>query len=602
MAIEPSGRLAQTGADESPSSSGRRRFVAALFLAVLLGNWAPSQQLVFEGGIDPSWRQALTTFIGQKFTFTYGPIGWTIAGTAFSSFQLVVIVLVNVTLATWFAFELLGFFEDVGLQRWSIHLAGLFAILGSVVGTSASSNVEWFPVFVLLLGLRLARREKTGGRLVLLWAVSALALLSKFSFGLVGIFVAVTVTLPRLRSKDKSVMVESAAGLAIFAASLAALEHYAGVMPVLRIAIAHGSQMAIYPEPGWPVLLIPVIGAGIAFAARRGGLSLFQQPVILTCAVLGFLYKQGLSRADRWHSIIWVGFGPLCLVLLWIHMRPRSERTVVRYSAVIVCALIGAGLLTDGGSFAAMTKTVQSKALAVELLSSRSSFRSRNAAFDASNRKDVDGIRALVGSHSISVVPWDYSLLLGRGLTVQPFPVLQTYLLFTPAIDADAADAVFKEGPDFLLYAGLSIDDRAVQADAPRTRQALRCAYRGVADFGESRLLKRVAADEERRCRSTNVKAEHAVCPAGLQRTVTLERIPPGLLQRVGNAVGLAVSFDDGGEVLAGRLTAASFGYPVRIPQTPDGSQLSVGQVISRSARIRSMQCLSPGYIAVPST
>ena len=55
---------------EARPTSTLRRFVTAALLAVVLANWAPKGQLLLEGGIDPSWRQALSAFIGQRFTST----------------------------------------------------------------------------------------------------------------------------------------------------------------------------------------------------------------------------------------------------------------------------------------------------------------------------------------------------------------------------------------------------------------------------------------------------------------------------------------------------------------------------------------------------
>jgi len=97
-----------------------------------------------------------------------------------------------------------------------------------------------------------------------------------------------------------------------------------------------------------------------------------------------------------------------------------------------------------------------------------------------------EDIKQIIGKGTIDVYPWDLAYIYANVLTFRPKPILQTYVAFTPWLDAQDANFYRSpRAPDYLLWTRVhwggetgSIDGRYLLNDEPQALMEIMQNYK----------------------------------------------------------------------------------------------------------------------------
>jgi hypothetical protein len=559
-----------------------------VLLVAVIGNWAPISQVVRGNGLDPSWRQALTYFIGRQYSFTYGPLGWLIAGAAQNRVQLIAIMVSNFALLLFVACETNSLFHFFGLKREAIWFTGLLLGCFSLVGLAP----EWLPFLLAVASVRTAVQSPSAKRLMLNWLLATLCLLAKSSLGLLGIALAVLLSVFLVRRRAPFARWVSLAGSLVCLAGVWALSLTGDLRIIGGIAASFGAEMSIPYEQGvvGSLFFVPfILFAAIRIWRQAVGIVGRVEVPLLLGGTFVFLYLQGTTRADYGHFVIFAGLAPFLVALYQVVSRPAGSTIQVRrILPVVLSAVCLAGLFAEDGFLSAVTAVHPSKFTATRSVIDRTMLDNRDT-LNPEFKMMLTDVETIVGDQTISPYPWEYGDLIGALPGLTPLPTLQNYVAFTPEIDHYVAETLTVEGPDFILFREQQIDKRHPNADSPRTRRALTCAYESVGAFPAGhRLLKRKSTDELS-CSFSDALSAASECASGDTWAVVLTTEKLSLTRRGLAMVGFKTPLLFGRPPMNGRLTAASFGYPVVV--NSDVSREEIAQALPEEVAVSQFGC-----------
>jgi hypothetical protein len=484
--------------------SGKSWIIAGV-LGYLAVSTFPAQFFIFGPGLDPSWVYAVnvlpqTSFaLGRDAFFTYGPLGYLIHPLDIGSNLLQASV-------GWFVLQAIIF-----VVAW-IHLrreGGLPALaLFGVLFIAANSIGLYFEYRLLLaLGLLLSLAPSRKAPVTYIpWllggVLAGMLLYVKFTTGVGAILMMLSVmAVAGVRDRRRSLTASAVLGGAFLASVLIVggitLGSVATIPRFLRwsLEIAGGFSVGMsFPEPGALAIAgIVSVGAvvGVVLARRRfeAGLAPAALALVLISA-LAFRHAY-----IRHHGRMMFGVALAVLALLALTARGRRSLAVVGMAGVLVagmaslaaisplcaCPWNANGFLPVGG-FHGVMDTIQLGETRQRLAGLH------EAAFET--HRIPPGMLSQLREGDADAIPREIAILGAHEIEWRPNPVLQTYHIFTPALDELVAEHFAEDAaaPDRLLTQLWDLDRRHPMFAAPAMWRSIMGHYQAadlpLADIG----------------------------------------------------------------------------------------------------------------------
>ena len=508
---------------------GSRRGVL-LISALLLVAALPFAGHAVIPGLDPSYFFALNWLFlhgrpgADDLLFSYGPLGMLCHPQPMGHNLVIANLLRGMVAAAfvWFFLQLSLVSRRRGPEDGTGR--GRAAQVGRLVFALAGANVILhLPFLYLLFGLTLLALllNRSTGRaeyLTLALICPALAFVIKPGFWILCLSLSLSHALLVAMARRKASFLAAAlgwSGLALATFWLAAGGTLTGLVRQLRaqweLAVGNSAAMTLPSDIGW-VLVLP---AGLlligALMLLKPGRSLLAALILPTLAWA----KYALGRPDHAYHL-----HHLALLLAVIFLagagagkggRPgRGQQWWVAFAMVAV-ALIGLhlGIRSVGGVGVQTTSPLALLSHAVEPtglldMGKRLSPGGEARRLEQGARPAMDEVRLgrrvlnRIGTRTVDVYPWNLALIHANRLAWAPRPVLQSYIAYTPWLDAqNAAHLASPRAPAFMLWEVnkqlgpiMSIDLRYLLSDEPRTMMEVVRRYR-LCDAGKKVALLR---------------------------------------------------------------------------------------------------------------
>lgn len=249
-------------------------------------------------------------------------------------------------------------------------------------------------------------------------------------------------------------------------------------------------------------------------------------------------WKHGMARADVVHVTGFVQFLVVFLLMFLLISPQRSLRVI------FLCALIPGLLLIQLTRYERIGEYAERSFIRAgnlwntlgnydSLVTSKGS----EIAFAIRNQKLPDTLKSLIGTSSVDVYPWNYSLAGANELNWRPRPVLNSYAAYTQWLDErDALHFASAGAPEFILWEftdpnerGMdleSIDNRYLLNDEPSALSAVISRYEPV--YHSSRFVLLRKRSQPFKCKSTRLSSAHSL-PFG--EWLDVPRIDGGILR-----------------------------------------------------------------------
>lgn len=421
---------------------------------------------------------------GSDLVWTYGPLGFLNApglwfgDTAVMAFvyQLLARLLLSIALY-------------LGARRSFGPIGGL--IVAWVVAT-AVTNDPVLPVALMVGALAVLERDRpvrtVRAVLVLAGAITALEVLIKLSIGveLVALTVILVLSLP---DRARAAKWAAIAFAAVFLVGWLASGQSLGDIPsYLRngasiVSGYNSAYIADYSVLDWTfsvflaVALLGLLGvlrmtATSSARSRWGAVALWLVFVFLT-------FKQGFVRHDGGH--VQYAFDALLGGLVAVRWRPGDRALGLAALGVALGAMLA--LITAPIDGWLDTDTRVAKVFdEIGVLASKtqrvSYEQGGKAAVRALDPLDP-GTLALLGRHTVHVMPYEADIPWAYGLRWRPLPVFEAEAAYTTRLDSVNADfARSSKAPERILYTNdTDIDGRVLSLDEPATTRAILCRY-----------------------------------------------------------------------------------------------------------------------------
>ena len=502
--------------ERTPPAGERSRtavvLVAASFLSILLGFRLGMNREDAVGyglqvpapGIDLSYTYAMNRasaegrVFGRDFVSTYGPFGYCIAAmdvpgivTPWILSQLFLTVALGLAAAAYSA--------SVGGRLVSI-ITGI-ALLLAAIHVSAD-EYRWLGLVVLLVLLGLRAK---GRRALAVFATAGLlagfAMLIKLSLGsgaLLTVGAAAFLARPwrAIGPRVVAASISAAAGL-----GLGLWLHHGsldGLVEYLRTAAAvtngYSSAMSL-AEPDWwkAAVAFGVFAACLGAALIAPGRPHLRVVAATLVAPTFLAWKHGVVRQDG-HVKILVLFGLVLVAVALVEIAGASGLRPSRPWLVLAAVALARVWVEspDVGSRPLLTlgETVLEPLLfpgvrgllTLTALSAHRADLERESAATLVSQRLPEAARALIGSRSVDVYPWETSYAAANAFDWSRRPSPASFATYTPELDR--LDAAFFEGPSrpsFILWhtdTGVrSIDRRHLFWDEPLTFRTLLDRY-----------------------------------------------------------------------------------------------------------------------------
>ncbi|HEX6603197.1 MAG TPA: hypothetical protein VF030_11210 [Solirubrobacterales bacterium] len=501
-----------------PAAEGKlaRTFTSTPFLAAALAvlTW-PVVSIVPTVGPDPSWVAGLYMAtgadldFGQEIVFTYGPLGFLGTPALYDQQLWILAYLFQAAIHLALALSLLWVARR-GLPL-AVAVAACYCLL--VVGQLEASAVlfAFLWCFAILGRVEVPFSLRTfaiaGGIL------AAVELLVKANYGIavIGLLLITLLGLPN-RRRNLSLFVFS--GFAAFLVAWLFAEQSLGAIPdfvVRSLEIASGYSGAMGTDilvVGWhlPAALgaTGLLLAATALATWRD-LGLRRLAALALVAFFCFMaFKQGFVRQG-------LGGTPEFFVLLLgaalavgTCLPPPRRATAMALTVPFLVLALAASPATSIWRSLQPQSHVESMRQGLDALLIPGE-RERLAAdgrdwMRSTYRVDPAILRA-IGGKSVHVDPWEAGVAWAYDLNWQPLPVMQSYVAYSPSLDAlnaaalagaDAPEAILRHRPESVGgTGGGGIDDRFPGWESPAAMQAMLCNYRTVRTSSRWQLLER---------------------------------------------------------------------------------------------------------------
>jgi hypothetical protein len=455
-----------------------------LFLAALLSLpniFCPEPSL----GLDPSWQHSIQIAVtggsvfGRDIIFPYGPLGYLLTRSPVSKMNLLL-----------YDFFILGSLLSVYRKLLPAPMRLGRAVLVLAVAMITNHGLEVGPVGILFIIAgywlwRLYAGDTWVIPLACSLAASVLLFFSKVNFGLLMIGLMPCYSLGLLlcrRDWRRGAWLAAGFALLVLLGSVwwkvdlsgylrASYELISGYNEAMFILLSRRS-LDFLAAALFSLLLIAAAVASLRTTAWKDWM--MACPLVMLTACL--LFKNGFVRADVFHIPMFLSSMPL-LLAVW---------SVALQGSRIVQTLLGLSVLCGVGQLEVLYSSV-GRLSWTPLRYARGAWvtpwRQNGQQLGAELRAGwpeltlPEKMRSAFGRSSVGVMPLDSSLAILNGLNLRERPVLQSYLAYTPWLDAQNARFFSSSNaPDFILYLADpsdAIDNRPAAWDESIAKRAL---------------------------------------------------------------------------------------------------------------------------------
>jgi hypothetical protein len=479
-------------------------------------------------GLDPSWATALNLGheaeirYGRELIFTYGPWGFldTPLTLARPDFVLGLVLSLASVVAVWLL--TLTFFQSKLRPRTALLTTSILTLVLSGV-SSPSFLLAAVAMVACVDHLRKTPALSTSWCCFAVAALAALLVQIKFSEGVaVTVFaLAASLVSPRARSVRTAGFVVTwvMTSLVLWVIAGNSLSDiWSWLRESTAVTAGYTDAMSQEPNPGiasfvWSAMAVLLIISLLALGWRRGSdrrVTSHLASVVVMAGTLFFGFKQSFTRFDPGHNAAFFVIAALLLCAL-SDRGPRLRATAL----LIVLAALMAGPVV---STYVRGNPVNSWLLTWRVLTSNTSQAAVLKEARVEDQAAYDLPRAMVEAthgQTVSVDPWEVSMVWAYSMRWQPMPVLQSYTAYTAELDQLNADAARRAGSDHMIiramtvtprgpgststprYQVTSIDGRNPMWESPRYSLTVICNYSLVTSDKNWMLLRKSA----NRCR-----------------------------------------------------------------------------------------------------
>lgn len=480
------------------ASPHRRALLWAALTLLFTAATAPLAAEATVPGLDPSYRFAFNYFfdhgveVGRQVLFTYGPLGFVLFPQPVGH---------NLLWANLFLLGLVlvfsGLFWAVVLRHlhpahpWQALAAALLAALaGNLLGHLGAGNLLFM---ITLLGLLACRPGRAPWPLLLSLLAAGLAFALKpafaiLAFALLGshlLIEGVRRRRPLVPLGGLLLGVLSLVGCwALAGGTLAGLPRF--LRATWELSLGNASAMTISLGVAW----LP-IAAALLLCVWLTAVRLLRPALMLALLLPALLWlKYAYARPD--HAPLFLEFSAMVLFAgLFTLDHPRLK------PALLVGALLALGLISSSVQLLPFPRTRSftlwrflAPALRFEgpdNLAGLAEIQRLHRRMEARSRQHLRQkrlsapVRRRIGQRTVDIYPWELSYVPANGLNWRPRPVIQSYITYTPWLDAqNAAHMSGPRAPQVLLWdlakvdgPMWSIDRRYLLNDEPLTMAAI---------------------------------------------------------------------------------------------------------------------------------
>jgi hypothetical protein len=488
-----------------------RRATALMIVGLTVLTW-PALPLTPASGSENSWVIGLSLALARgvsfatRVVFTYGPLGPVLHPIALSGGTVALGVvgagIVHVALVTVLLCTLR---PRVGL------LAGAVLTLLAVLVVTASSVVDVLDAIAFgIVSLSLARptEESAGAAQALAiggGVFSAFALLTELNQG-VAVTAIVAVGLVGGARPGRNLAIGVLSLLVTLVCAWLALGQPLGAIPdyvsngyqtVAGYADAMGYNMASSGD-GWTVGVMLASALALSACAWR---AMASAPVARRTALVldvlivhYFVAREMFTRYDEGHIAAIALLPAIALLIPWRRRQATvAAATAIAVTAACLLALSGAGNST--GSVFDLVARVRGLVDNVGTVVSPQGAITKGRAQIRLADKVPKSIVAALDGHCVNAEPWEIAAIFAYpSWRWCPIGVMDSYEAYTTTLDdLDAAGyANSRSGPDRVLRADETIDERNPTWDSPAAMLSLLCHFREIARGGQWQALARI--------------------------------------------------------------------------------------------------------------
>jgi hypothetical protein len=469
---------------------------SALLLAFIFLIVTPPTPFVLGPGLDSSWAFGLNMghfdrmVFGRDIVFTYGPLGYLIApafpeAEPWAVFAFAWGIALVTAYALWKLCRHARHWTEVGLYLGVFWVYSAFAF---------GPEFERLLAAIIALTLAIAIRldAKPWFDVGLLSFLSAVALLTKFNIGVIGLLLVLycaAYLLWRHRTTLTPALKPAIAAVAVWVCTLVGLYWIAdgspgGLFAFLRYSapIASGySEAMAWAGPLWGavVALISFLALVICVPLAAGEIRRIRWAIPLLI-VIGFLcFKSAMVRQDVHELPFQFEIAAAALLVVAFASTPRSRIVV----AVFALASLDLGVLAVTELWPQYLPGSMERLTGLAVFGNLEGFLHwpttvgiLQAATEQALAPDQLPPEFLpyVSGKRVSAYPWEIAMIRANHLKWQPLPVFQAYSAYTPALDQlNAAKLEEPGGPEEILLTWNDIDGRHPFYETPRSWLAL---------------------------------------------------------------------------------------------------------------------------------
>ena len=459
-------------------------------------------------GAEPSWKLTLTRAayegwgFGDRLVWTYGPLGFLewrypygIHPACYLTFDLLLLC------------GFLRFALDVIKSKPDpiFACAGLASLFTVKRMLHDQPSVALYCLLVLII-LRLLSKPNVidGAGLIV---VSAIAVLFKMNFGLMGFFLCAVIVVVQARARQHKAAIFWLVLLAlqIVLAWILAWRLHTRLWSYLKASLAFVREygdMSWGPGPGgvshWFVfgffwLFVVLAATHLRKNWRDGRANLF---LLLGGATAFVLYKTALIRSDYNHNKCFLLAFPILCLAFMVH-GPETWRRLWRRLFLASTAYTSLLMVAEFGNALIYMQTEYLKVFfPINYVNGIKTYRQHSRWEDyvqATMANDPERLvsqaaRELIGANSVDVFPFESTLVLGSGLNYQPRPIPLTYGVLGQSLEARNLEYLRSgQAPRFLLYVlgekAYAIDGRYSLWEEPSVKRLVAQDYKPLSVF-----------------------------------------------------------------------------------------------------------------------
>ena len=479
--------------------------ILGLSLIVIIGTF-PENRWTFSPGIDQPLSWVFNHFFetglsaGKQIVFPHGPL-------AFFTYPLpeniLIASIVSAFLKAIMVFNLVYLFKNSDhLTKWLIPFftASYFSIVGDF------NHLILIDLLLLYSNYYLYYKK---GYKIFAFLLTALAFYVKVYVAILSgiLFFSFVVYFYIQNRKLKILFIDGLSQLALILAfwfimygTLTGFFRY--IWGIIQLAKDNSTAVSYYPHNNWYLLGSFILLLLTIFLINRGKKSYYF--LILIILSLFAAWKHGMAREDIYHIRGLFVYLISCLaIFLLFYKKNLYINLILTFLMVLLFSLN----MRNASNYFSYKYELQSSNNFIEFITNFSELKSRSDKISrekiSENKLPVSIIDS-IGSSSVDVYPWDYSVIPANELNWQPRIVINSYASYTTWLDKQNANHFDSEkAPEFMIWefnkvssdingGNLnSIDNRYLLNDEPHTIISLLKNYKYWQASGKFLILKK---------------------------------------------------------------------------------------------------------------